>query len=123
MSEFKDELRRKYDRTRESREDELEKRNLKARIENRTRQLERINYINIVEEKKIVEEIVRDYERLKYYGSEEEFDKEDYEFQKRRLQKLTTKQLELSRKMNLDPSWDEFQAEELRRDEKGEERD
>lgn len=124
MRKFTDEFRKTYNRTNEEREDELEKNNLMARIENRTRQLERINYINIVEEKGIVEEIVRDYERLKYYGAEG-FDNEDYEFQKRRLEKLTSKQLEISRKMYLDPSWDEFQNEELRKEslEEGEERE
>lgn len=122
MSRFSDELRRKYDTTRESREDELEERMLRDRIETRLRELERKRYINIEEDIKIVEQIVKDYERLRYLA--EEYDSKDYEFQKERLKILTNKQLEIKRRMQEEPSWTEFMEEELKgeHEEEGEER-
>ena len=123
MSDFREDL--KYDRTNESKEDELEIKMLEHQIERATILLEQEMYMDIKKEKIIVEEIVKNFEKLKYYQSEEEFNNAEYEFQKRRLKTLTTKQLEFERRMQEDPSWAEFMQEELKgeHEEEGEERD
>ena len=110
MSDFRENI--KYDRTRENREDELEASNLKARIDNKLNKFRKLNYENIKEELEMLQEVLKDYERLKNY---EDINEEEYELLKFKIERLSRKQTEIESEMKKDASWEDYKNEELRR--------
>lgn len=97
MSDFTDGM-KVADLTGEERQDRVEETMIKARLDGTIAKWELTNFNNISEEKKLVEKIVKDYERLINQGFE--YDKENYQEQLNRLEKLDKKILEYSFREN-----------------------
>lgn len=116
--EFQNKLRNNADVTGERIQELVEERRLKEILDGKLNKLEQSMYLNMKEEEKQVEEVIKLYEQLIREGIE--YDEEDYQTQLHRLSRLREKQSEIERKNMEDPSWREFMEEELEDDEEEE---
>lgn len=116
--EFQNKLRNNADVTGERIQELVEERRLKEILDGKLNKLEQSMYLNMKEEEKQVEEVIKLYEQLIREGIE--YDEEDYQTQLHRLSRLREKQSEIERKNMEDPSWREFMEEELEEDEEEE---
>ena len=132
MSKVTDRLRKEYDNREkcEEREDELEKCNLEASISNTFNKIREMKYESIKEEIELLRRILSDYEKLKYYVENDEFEKneEEIELLKYRIEKLNEKQAKIQKEMenerNKNNSCDDWKKdEEFRESKEGEERE
>lgn len=92
-------------------EELAEQRILEAQLEDSIKRWEEMNQINIITERKLVEEIVKKYKKIINLGLE--YDEKDYEKQKKRLATLLDKEREYKYRQEEDPSWEEMKGEEL----------